>query len=145
MGMMPVKGSYYINRGDVYKVTHVSRGTDEVYLLRLRDKREFVERYALFSTAYEQVFLVGDVASWLNRSPRSLRRYEDRGIIKKQNKYPTGGKREVRFYRLNDVFEIHEMISEVHQGRPRKDGRIINNTLPDIGTLKINLKERFVK
>ena len=120
----------------------VSSGTDQVFLEDISTKKQFSVRYGIFIYSYTRVFKVGEVAEWLNRTARSIYRYEVRGQVKKATQYPYGS-RQIRFYTLDDVFEMHEMISGLHRGRPRKDGKIINNTLPDIGTLRINLRERF--
>lgn len=138
----PIKGEYYLYRDKVYKVLLVSSGTDEVILEDISDKKKFSVRYGVFIHSYKRVFRVGEIASWLNRTSRSIYRYEVRGQIKRAKLYPYGT-RNIRFYTIEDVLEIHQMISGLHRGRPRKDGRIINNTLPDIGRLKIDLRERF--
>lgn len=139
----PVRGEFYLHSDEVFKVLTVSSGTDEVHLESLIDKKQYSVRYGTFIHTYEQVFKVKTIADWLNRSTRSIYRYETNGIINKPKMYPTTGGRLIRFYRLKDVFDMHELISELHQGRPRKDGRTINNTMPDIGHLRIQLKERY--
>lgn len=139
----PIKGEFYIFQDEIFKVLTVSSGTDEVIVESLKDKKQYSVRYGTFSNTYEQVFKVKTVADWLNRSPRSIYRYETNGVIEKATMYPTTGDKMVRFYRLRDVFEMHELISQLHQGRPRKDGRTINNTMPDIGHLRIELKEKY--
>jgi len=65
------------------------------------------------------------------------------GLIEKAKRYPVVGGRELRFYTKDDVLEIHEMISGVHQGRPRKDRRTVNNTLPDKASLLQMFRKRF--
>lgn len=143
MAKKPSQGAFYLYRDEIFKVITVSSGTDEVILESVRSKTQYSVRYATFQTAYEEVFKVGVVADWLNRSSRSIYRYEKRGLVNKPKMYLTAGDRPVRFYRLSDVYEMHEMISQLHQGRPRHDGRIVNNTMPDIGSLKIKLKELY--
>jgi hypothetical protein len=138
----PVKGEHYIYLDKIYKVLAVSSGTDEVILLDVATKKRFSVRYGIFIYSYTRVFRVGEIAKWLNRTARSIYRYEVRGQIKRAKLYPYGS-RNVRFYTIEDALEIHELISGLHRGRPRKDGKIINNTLPDIGTLKKDLRERF--
>lgn len=139
----PIKGEFFLYRDRIYKAINVSSGTDQVFLEDIETKKQYEVRYALFMKSYERVFRIKTVANWLNRSQRSVYRYENQGLVKKPKMYPISPTKQVRFYRLDDVFEMHQMISQLHQGRPRKDGRVINNTLPDLGTLKINLKERY--
>lgn len=138
----PLKGEFYLYLNQIYKVLLVSSGTDEIILEEIATGKQFSVRYGVFGKAYKRVFKVGDVASWLNRTARSIYRYESRGQIKKAQQYQYGN-RSIRFYTIDDALEMHEMISGLHRGRPRKDGRIVNNTLPDIGRLKIELRERY--
>lgn len=142
-GKPPLKGEHYLYRDEIYKVVTVSSATDEIIVEAIKDRKRYTCRYAVFSTAYERVLKVKVVADLLNRSPRSIYRYESRGIINKPKMYQTASGREVRFYRLQDIYEMHELISQIHRGRPRQDTRIVNNTMPDIGTLKIRMRERY--
>lgn len=139
----PVVGSHWLLKDKVYKVTQVSRGTDEILLEDINDGQIYRVRYGTFQYGYERVLRVGEVAQLLKRHPRSLYRYERQGLIGKPITYPQKGARDVRFYTKQQVIEIHEMISQLHQGRPRKDKRVVNNTTIDIGTLKIELRERY--
>jgi hypothetical protein len=140
---LPVVGAHYLFRDRIYRVETVSSGTDIIVVKELESGKQYETPYSTFAYGYERVFKVGRVADFLGRSSRSIYRYEQRGLIKKQKMYPVGNGRALRFYRLDDVLEIHELVSELHQGRPRKDGRIVNNTLPDATTLRMELRERY--
>jgi DNA-binding transcriptional MerR regulator len=83
------------------------------------------------------------VSRFIGRSPRSIYRYESIGLIDKPKRYASKGDREIRFYTYRDVLDLHEAISEIHQGRPRKDGRVVNNSMPDRASLVRMLKERY--
>jgi hypothetical protein len=89
------------------------------------------------------VWKIGDVAKFLGRSPRSIYRYEAKGQIRNPNRYPALGKHDVRFYTKEDVLEMHEMIADIHQGRPARNGRIVNNTMPHKSALLTMFRERF--
>lgn len=139
----PEKGLYYRHKDEIFKVKQVSQGTDEVLLESLKDKKEYTTRYATFSFSYTEVFKIGMVASILGRATKSIRRYERRGQIKKPTLYHLGPKRVLRFYTPEDILEIHELISGIHAGRPRKDKRVVNNITVDRGTLKQEMRKRL--
>lgn len=139
----PAINSFWLHKEKIYKVKSTSTATDQVILEDIADGKLYEVRFALFFYAYEQVIKIGDVCKILGRRPRSIYRYEERGRINKPFCYSEKGYRMVRFYRKQDVLEIHELIKEIHQGRPNKKGRIINNSLPDEGNLKIQLKEWY--
>jgi hypothetical protein len=143
----PLAGEHYVARGSdglkAYRVESVSQGTDEVILRSVETGKRFRERHDVFFHVYDRVWKVGTVAQLLGRSPRSIYRYEQLGQIKEPRRYPALGGRRLRFYTKEEVLEMREMIAEVPQGRPRKDGRVVNNTLPSKASLLHELRERF--
>lgn len=139
----PLPGEYYLHSDRVWKVLTVSRGTDSIVLKRIEDGKLYEIRYSIFSYGFKRVWKIGDVAKFLERSPRSIYRYEARGQIEKAKRYPTVGGKELRFYTKEDVLEIHSLISEIHQGKPRKDGRSTNNTTISRYDLLNMFRERF--
>lgn len=141
--LQPIQGEHYLHSDRIYRVDTVSSGTDEIVLTSVEDGSKYSVRYSVFKYGFKRVWKVGDVAKMIGRSPRSIYRYETKGQIRNPNRYPSRGGKLVRFYTKEDILEIHEMISEVHQGRPRKDGRVVNNTMPDRASLLVMFKERF--
>lgn len=139
----PLINEFYRHKEAVYKVTKLSRATDEIELEDIADGKLFKVAYSVFKYGYERVIKVGDAAKLLGRHPRSIYRYEKSGVIRKPMLYSHRGVRQVRFYTLEEVVELHEMISQLHQGRPRKDNKVVNNTMVDIGTLKLLIKEKY--
>lgn len=141
--LLPIRGEHYLHKGRIYRVEMASRGTDEVILEDIEDGSLWEVRHVVFRHAYERVWKIGDVAQFLERSPRSIYRYEAAGLIEKPNRYPAKGPHHIRFYTKQDVLNMHEMISEISQGRPRKDGRVTNNSLPSKASLSLMFRERF--
>lgn len=141
--MEPLKGEFYLYVEEVYQVETVSRGTDEVILHKISDGSRFITRYDTFMSGFKRVWKTGEVATFLNRSPRSLYRYELNGLIEKPKRFKAAGNRELRFYTKEEVLGIHELISEIHQGRPRKDSKAVNNTLPTRSEIRRVFRERF--
>lgn len=141
--LVPLKGEHYLHRGRIYRVALASKGTDEVVLEDILDGSRWEVRYALFKYAYQRVWKVGDVSQFLGRSPRSIYRYESLGVIDKPKQYLAKGDKRIRFYTKEDVLEIHSIISEIHQGRPRKDNRVVNNSMVDRASLMRMFKERY--
>ncbi len=121
----------------------MSRGTDEIILRKISDGSKFITRYDTFLAGFKRVWKTGEVAGFLNRSPRSLYRYELNEQIEKPKRYGAAGNRELRFYTKEEVLVVHEMISEIHQGRPRKDSKSVNNTLPTRSELLKLFRQRF--
>lgn len=139
----PLVGEYFLHADKIYKVLLSSRGTDEILLEDISDGARYSVRFSVFKYAYKRVWKVGDVAKMLERSPRSIYRYELRGQTQEPKRYNAKGGKQLRFYTKQEVLEIHEMISEIAQGRPRKDNRVVNNTLPNRAALLTLMRERY--
>lgn len=139
----PLPGEWYLHGSDVYKVLLVSSGTDSIVLKRLSDNSKMEVRYSVFKFGFERVFKIGAVAEFIKRSPRSIYRYESEGTIEKPKRYPDAFGREIRFYTKSDILSVHEMVSEIQKGKPRKDRRVVNNTLPSKADLLIEFRERY--
>ena len=141
--LRPLSGEHYLHKGRVYKVVLASRGTDEIILEDIEDGSEYQVRFSIFKYAYTRVWKIGDVAQFIGRSPRSIYRYETQGHIEKPKRYPGRGSWPLRFYTKSDILTMHELIAEIHQGRPRKDRRVVNNSVPNKASLLSMFKERF--
>lgn len=138
----PAVGEWYLHDNKAYKVVFVSRGTDDIILFDLASGKKFQVLYSTFKYGFERAFKVGAVAKMIGRSPRSIYRYESAGVIEKAKRYADHMGRGIRLYTKQDILDIHEMVSEIHAGRPRKDKRVVSN-LPSRAELLIDFRERF--
>ena len=141
--MYPLQGEWYLRGNEAYKVWITSRGTNVVLLERLHDGVKVEVDHASFHHGFTRAFKVGAVAKMIGRSPRSIYRYEAAGVIQKAKRFPDRYGRDIRFYTKQDILDIHEMVSEIHAGRPRKDKRVVNNGMPSRAELLIDYRERF--
>lgn len=128
--------------GRIYRVVLASRGTDEILLEDIESASTYKVRFSVFKYAYTRVWKIGDVAQFIGRSPRSIYRYEAKGLIEKPNRYPAQGRYEIRFYTKQDILGMRDLIAEIHQGRPRHDSRTVS-TIVDKASLLRMFKERF--
>jgi hypothetical protein len=121
----------------------VNKSGDEVNISPIDDDMIYSVRYSVFGYGCERVWKTGAAAELLNRSPRSIYRYESLGQIQKAKRYRDRFGRELRFYTKKDILEIQELISSIHGGRPSKSKRIINNGVPSRVELLATFRERF--
>lgn len=140
---LPLAGELYSYQDKVWRVISTSRATDEVILEDTANGDQYKVRFSVFQYAYQRVWKIGDAASFIGRHPRSLYRYEAQGVIGKPMTYRDKAGRQVRYYSKEDIVEMHQHVSEVHQGRPRQDGRAVNNTMPNKYELLTMFRERF--
>jgi hypothetical protein len=141
--LLPIVGDHFLHKGRIFRVALASSGTDTIILEDIETYEKFSVMFSVFKFAYTRVWKIGDVAKFLGRSPRSIYRYESSGAIDKPKRYDAAGGRSVRFFTKQDVLDMHECLVEIHQGRPRKDGRVVNNSMPNRTELVTMFKERF--
>lgn len=140
---MPLKGEYYLHKRNIYKIIYTSRGTDEIMVERLDNGKKQTVVFAAFKHAFKRVWKVGDVAEIIGRSPRSIYRYERAGQIQKPVRYPDRFGRELRFYTKEEILDLLDSVSHIHQGRPRPDRRVVNNTLRSKAEVLETFRNRF--
>lgn len=140
---MPLKNEYYLHKGSVYKIIYTSRGTDEIMVEHLGSGKKQTVVFAAFKHAFKRVWKVGDVAEIVGRSPRSIYRYERAGQIQKPVRYLDRFGRELRFYTKEEVLGLWDSVSNIHQGRPRRDRRVVNNTLRSKAEVLETFRDRF--
>lgn len=139
---LPQLNAYALYEDSVYIIKGVSRATNRVKLRNVTTNEISHVELATFKYSYERVYRVQEVASWINRSAQAIKLYEKAGYVNKprcveQSKHMT------RFYRKEDVLDLYECVRFIHQGRPRKDGEVTNNTMPDYYTFLQLTKDKF--
>lgn len=126
----------------VFIVKNVSVSMDRVLVRNVSTNEMVGVAYSTFPYSYERVYRVKEVSLWLNRSPQSIKIYEKRGLIDKAFSAEYKGKL-TRFYDIDAALDLYEAIRYLHQGRPRKDNRVTNNTLPDYYEYSQLVKDKY--
>lgn len=139
----PLVGEYYKLGDDIFKVTLVNRGKDEIRVKSITTGQGFVVRFVVFHHGYRRVWKTGSAARLVGRTARSLYEYEREGKIQKAKRYTTLHGESLRFYTKEDILEMRDMIADIHGGRPRDDGKSINNTIPSKAELLKTFRERY--
>lgn len=99
----------------------------------------------------QRAYSVSQVSKILNKHVDTIKRHLRAGNIKKpQAVYSLDGlHRTIRYlFSEDDIREVHEFFRTVHQGRPRKDGRITAGDLiskPELEALLRNEKVLYTK
>lgn len=137
----PVKGELYLLDDHVYRVLIVSRANDETVVEDIADGDTSIVSFTTFPYVYQRVWGIGDVSKLIERHPRSIYRYEKNGLVKKPKRYPTKRGDTLRYWTGQDILDLHEMVAEIHQGRPGQ--RRTNNTMPSRSELIREIEERY--
>jgi hypothetical protein len=124
------KRSFFFLNGKLHRVLHVNRGRDLVTAWHFDDAERKVYLWSDVRKKMQTAFTISEVARMMGRHPDRIWRYIAAGAINPpQQAYTIDDRRNptINFYSEDDVLEIHEYMTTIHRGRPRKDGRITNN------------------
>jgi hypothetical protein len=128
----PSKKVFFIN-SELIRVIHINRSSNIVKLLNLSNGKEQSMLYSDFKKHRKRAYSVIDSAKILNRSRIGLQKYYLSGLIPKPIGAKINGERDFRvmsYYSEDTLFEIREIMTTIHHGRPRKDGNITPSNVP---------------
>jgi hypothetical protein len=121
---------------DEHIVRYISKnkGMNIVYLFDTFDQKEKTMLWSDFKKHRRRAYTLIDTARLLDRGPAQIYRYIDDGLIPPPVGAQPGGKRmftKKSYYSEDHIFQIREVMSTIHRGRPRNDGKICNNVLTE--------------
>lgn len=130
----PALKFFFLN-GALHRKLHINRGKDQITAWNYDEAKRMVYSYSDVLKRKEPAFTTAEVSEMLMRSKIRIRMAIYDGHIDEPTKAyslstgPTG--RTSKFmWSMEQVLELHEHFSEMHRGRPRKDGRMTPKALP---------------
>lgn len=117
---------------DLVKVVASNRGANIVYLYNITKGVEQTMLRSDFRKHRKRAYVVKDAARLLNIHAQRLHRYMWAGLIDPPVGATLGGKREFHiksYYSEDYIFKIREVMTTIPRGRPRKDGKAVNNSV----------------
>lgn len=143
----PSKVIFFLN-GELVKLTHSNRAMNICYLYNYNQDKEQSMLLTDFKKHRKRAFTVKNTLKVFKKSRNQLERWIKKEIIPPPTGATKGGKRIFRtlsYYSEDDIFLIRSMISKIHQGRPRKDGRITSSkNIPSESDLRSLLGEAIM-
>lgn len=127
----PSHSIFFLNNELVRYITS-NRGQNIVYLFNLTQDKSQTMLLSDFKKHRKRAYTVVNTARLLNRGPAQIYRYINDGIIPPPVGSKPGGERSftrLSYYSEDHIFEIREAMSTIPRGRPRKDGKIVNNSV----------------
>lgn len=129
----PQKHLFFIN-DELVRIIHILKSQNYIKFYNIPQDKYQTMLYTDFVKHRKRAYLKKDVAKLLDRSLVQLDRYIYSDMVDRPHGTAPGGKRAWHFksyYSEDDVFRIREMMSNIHRGRPRKDGLISNNVISE--------------
>jgi len=145
----PVKPSntiFFLNN-KLVRVISANRASNIIYFYNITDQKEQTMLFSDFKKHRKRAYTTIDAGRILNRSREALKLYWKSGLIKPPLGTLANGERSFKrksYYSEDDIFEIHKVMQGIHKGRPRKDGRIVNNSMLTEKELRAKMGEELV-
>jgi hypothetical protein len=127
----PSNSIFFINK-DLVRFVTSNRGQNIAYLFNITQNKSQTMLLSDFKKHRKRAYTVVNTARLLNRGPAQIYRYVNDGLIDPPTGAQPGGERKftkLSYYSEDDVFAIREAMSRIPRGRPRKDGKISNNSV----------------
>jgi len=117
----PCKKIFFLN-GDLVKVFHINKSSNIVNFYNVTQGKEQSMLYSDFKKHRKRAYTIANTARLLNRSRVQFQRIIANGLIPAPIGDSIGGERGFQinaYYSEDHVFEIREIMTTVHGGRPR--------------------------
>lgn len=138
---------YFFINGKLHKRLHVNRGSDQLTAWNYPDGKRMVYSYTDVLKRHQKAFTTPQVAKLIGRNPETVARaiWSDSipepqftyGLDENRNKYKY-------MWREEDIVALHEYLSTVHKGAPRKDGGITPQALPTLREIRAMINEEEI-
>ena len=128
----PVKKLFFINN-DLVKLVHSNRASNIVEFYNASQGKMQTMLYTDFKKFRKRAYTVANAAKLLNRSRLQFGKYIASGLIPPPIPDNIEGKRGLQikaYYSEDHLFEIREIMTGIHFGRPRADGKVTPLNVP---------------
>ena len=142
---LATKKAFFL-RGDLVCEVHRSAAMQLVTIDNMTKGRRETMPFADFKRLRRKAYTITEAAMLLNRNRDYLKRMARKGIIAMPiGRLPGGAlkKNGPGYYSEEHLYEIREVMSAIHTGKPRKDGLITNNSTPTEPELRAAINKRY--
>jgi hypothetical protein len=132
---------FYLN-GNLHKVLHVNRPSDIVTTFDYAEGKVKTYPWSHVKRQRQNAYTIKEAAELVGRHRDRLVKYMVAGSIEiPQREYNIETGRLGRyFFSEDDMMDLRDYMATLHQGRPRKDGKVTNSRLPTREELRTSMK-----
>ena len=138
---------YFFYRGDLHKKIHINRPNDVITAWNYPKGKAEKYVYSDVRMNGERAWTTKQVCEFVNRSLRTINNLIYDGDIRTpQHSYGLDENRNTGgwFWSEKDIMDLHAHLSNVHYGRPRKDGRVTPKDMPSASELRAMIRQGTV-
>ena len=128
----PLKRIFFLN-DCLVKVIHINKSSNIVIIYNVKEDKRQSLLYTDFKKHRKRAYTVANAARLLNRSRLQFSKYIASGLIPAPIADSIDGERGLQikaYYSEDHLFEIREIMSTIHHGRPRSDGLVTPRNVP---------------
>ncbi|UMO76265.1 hypothetical protein SEA_TOMAS_76 [Streptomyces phage Tomas] len=138
---------YFFLDGKAHKKLQVNHAADILIAWNYPDKKQVAYVLSSARRNMETAFFTKQVEEMVGRSRNAMLNYIWKGLI--QSPYLTyaldgSGKRGMYIWNEKNILDLHDMLLNHGQGRPRKDGRPVKTNLPSKAELMAMMRNEVV-
>ena len=138
------KKVWFVN-GDLCSIHHKLKSERIVTLYNWNTDSLLSMTYADFNKYKKKAYTITEASELLHRHHFVMSRYITQGIIPPPRGRGLNGERPTpkapAYYSEKDLYEIRDILSQIHIGRARKDGLITNNSMPSEKELRYAINQ----
>jgi hypothetical protein len=142
----PNKTIFFVNE-KLVRIKRISRSENVIEYYNITEDKNQIMLYSDFKKHSKRAYTIVDTARLLGRHHMYLTQQTYSGKIPPPVGTNPGGKRQFTkksYYSEDHVFEIREILSKIHRGRPRMDGKVTNNSLPSEQELRSRMGDAIM-
>ena len=123
---------FYLN-GNLHRVVHVNRAKDLVTAYDFVERKMKLYPWSMVKREKQNAFTITEAAKLVDRHRDRIIEYLENGDIEypQREHNPDTGNPGRFFFSEDDMMDLRDFMATIHIGRPRKDGRVTNNMVPN--------------
>lgn len=137
---------YFLNN-DLVRIVHINKSDNIITVYNTNQDKTQTMLLSDFKKHRKRAYRTKDCATLLSLSAVQLNRHIRSGFVHPPKTPTLGGERKfhhLSYYSEDDLFILRDSLSQVHRGRPRKDGRITNYGIPTERELRSRLGDAMM-
>lgn len=117
----------------LHKVLHINRSQDLVTAWDYKDAKRRMYQWSDVKRTMQHAFGITQAAEILGLHRLTVdKAIRDGVVLTPQRTYEISTRKPLMYmFSADEVLDMHQAFSEIHQGRPRKDGLVTNNRMPN--------------
>lgn len=137
---------YFFLNGKLHKKLHIDRGKDVITAWSYPEEKRVGYTYSDVIRRHEKAWTTKEVAAMIGRGRITIEKAVVLGNVERpQHTYGLESKKIFQYmWSEQDIMNLHDYLSTVHRGRPRKDGLVSPQAMPTKRELRAMVRQNQI-